>query len=186
MKSLNLSRWALSLCGVAVLIAGCGGSQIGASQNVAPTLPLLDRNAFGGSSQSYVADTAALKGEQFSANKVLQSCHQGAGIHGGTEYLHYKASGNANGPFSGAFVAHGYMLYATNRGFDEKFQIHSGARTISGHVTVGNGRWGITECNSSTGVSKFFAKHVSYKTARSQGKTSFKYTKRHGFTQTFK
>jgi hypothetical protein len=168
-----------------MLLAGCGGPQIGASQSGAPALPPLDHNAFGGASPSYIADTGALKGEKFSSPKVSDNCSTGAGPHGGTKTLTFRVSGTASGPFPGTFSTRGWMVIGfSGAGFHERFNINSGSRMISGGVLVGQ-NFGFPDCPKYHNV-PFFAKHVSYKSENSQGITSLRYTKGRGFTQTFK
>lgn len=65
---------------------------------------------------------AKLSGERFSSNKAKSSCS-------GSLWA-FQVSGKARGPFPGTFTARGAV--STDLIFNEKFEIRSGSRLISG------------------------------------------------------
>jgi hypothetical protein len=134
MNSLNLSRYALSACVAAVLLAGCGGSQ-GFTGNSAAAQPAIARQM--GYSltamPSLVSPLLSLKGETLTATDTHRVCKA---FSGNDISLTFKAFGKASGPFVGTFRVDGDAAYYFERGyrqiFLETFRIISGSRRISG------------------------------------------------------
>jgi hypothetical protein len=178
MNSLSLSRCALSVCVAGMLLAGCGGSQ-----------GLIGRSATG---QPATAKQLGYKltATDLSSSEVLTASHvrieTGCTVGGGidTYYAHFRAQGNATGPFAGIFTAKGGWEYVASLGgsgyiFHESFTITSGSSQISGRIHS-NKPFTVT-CPPRT----FGPSTMHYKTNNGHtGKVRVKIIKRNDFSET--
>ena len=130
MKSLNLSRCALSVCVAAIMFAGCennGTVSQGNQQSISSHFLPSTR------SHIYVRDPRTFSGETFVGKRTHAICQPVAD----GSIIHFKATGTAAGPFPGTFTARGHYLFSLNvLIFAERFEVTSGSQKISG---VGGG-----------------------------------------------
>jgi hypothetical protein len=151
----------------AAVVAGCAGSQIGASQDAVGTL-------------SHVVPAAPvddLNGETFSTKRVSANCE------GSRSSFYFKAAGRATGPFPGSFRAFG--LVASGAGAEssvlsEEFAIRSGSRTISGRATASG-----TAIKLNCVYVTLLVSRASYQDARWRGRTQLQYGYPKEFSQSF-
>lgn len=102
---------------------------------------------------------AGLSGEKFTSSKVVSKCS--AEPLTGT----FQASGKARGPFPGTFTARGEVKVVSGAVivYHERFEIHSGSKTISGSAKTINGDSGspVAGC-SKTGQLSFDMPIIQY------------------------
>ena len=138
----NLTRpYAINVCAVAAMLAGCGGLM----QPVAQRSPGSARTGFRITSPSYPipqrvgpnsSGTEVLTGKA----KLIKPCHRTSGKHSREQSWStgFSAGGKAKGPFPGTFTAGGFwsggcnIIHQCSSLFDETFTITSGSSTISG------------------------------------------------------
>jgi hypothetical protein len=144
MKTTSRVPYALSVCAVAAMLTGCGGS----TQFPNPTAQTPAGNAINSKRVasprfatpervgSHSSSTEVLTGKA----KLIKPCHTIRGKHGKSQgwSTTFSAHGKATGPYPGTFTASGSWSTSCNRVFQcfwtfgETFTITSGSSTISG------------------------------------------------------
>jgi hypothetical protein len=144
MKTISRVPYALSVCAVAAMLTGCGGSTqfpnptaqtpvgnaINSKRVASPSFATSERVG------SHSSSTEALTGKA----KLIKPCHTIRGKHGKNQGSRttFSAHGKATGPYPGTFTASGSWTTSCNRVFQcfwtfgETFTITSGSSTISG------------------------------------------------------
>jgi hypothetical protein len=128
MKTSELSRYALSFCAAATMLAGCGGSQ-GLIGQSATGQPATAKQA--GYNLAYPDRSSS---EVLTASHVrLHTLDCSSGV-----TVAFRTEGKAEGPLPGSFAAKGewgFRIFNTWY-FDESFAITSGSSQVSGKISV--------------------------------------------------
>ena len=117
MIALNRSRYTLSVCVAAVLLAGCGGSQASLAQSATRQSETAGPAGYNGTTGRSITRLSSLKGETFTATDLRRRCRPD-----GVAKLTFTAIGNATGPLPGTFKSSGIAHVLNVRGYRGHFK----------------------------------------------------------------